>query len=117
VANPDGSVTLRGRRTELIKNALSEIVYPSEIETHLLAHAAVHQAAVCAFQRNDTERLAAFVTLGPGHDAAQVVPQLLAHLTARVGEHKVPAVVRVLDALPYSSNGKVLKHQLLELIR
>ncbi|WP_303310969.1 AMP-binding protein [Hymenobacter sp. BT730] len=117
VANPDGSVTLRGRRTELIKNALSEVVYPSEIETHLLAHAAVHQAAVCAFQRHDTERLAAFVTLGPGHDAALIVPQLLAHLTARVGEHKVPSVVQVLDALPYSSNGKVLKTQLLELLR
>jgi acyl-coenzyme A synthetase/AMP-(fatty) acid ligase/SAM-dependent methyltransferase len=116
VGNPDGSVRLVGRISERIKNAHSEVVYPAEIENHLLSHAAVHEVSVCAFQSDDTEKMAAFVTLHAGHDGDAIVPQLLAHLAERAGAHKVPAVLRVMPALPYSPNGKVLKRSLLALL-
>ncbi len=116
VGNPDGSVRLVGRLSERIKNAHSEVVYPLEIETHLLAHAAVQEAAVCAFQSEETEKMAAFITLRAGYDAALITAELLAHLALRAGAHKVPSVLRVMPELPYSPNGKVLKRALLELL-
>ena len=116
VANGDGSISLVGRLSERIKNAHSEVVYPLEIETHLLAHAAVSEAAVCALRGGETEKLAAFVTLHEGHSADVLVPELRRYLASRAGAHKVPAVLRVLPALPYTPNGKLAKQALLDLL-
>lgn len=114
--NPDGSLTLRGRRSERIKNAHSEVVYPAEVEAQVLRFPAVDDAVVCAYRQHDTEKLAAFLTLRDGFAADEVIGQLPAYLTERVGARKVPATIRVLDALPRSNTGKVSTHHLLDLL-
>jgi acyl-coenzyme A synthetase/AMP-(fatty) acid ligase len=116
VSNADGSVSLVGRISERIKNAHSEVVYPVEIENHLLAHAAVKEAAVCAFSSDESEKIAAFVTLHQAHEVDVITSELLAHLVVCAGAHKLPAVLRVLPELPYSPNGKVQKRVLLDLL-
>lgn len=116
VSNPDGSVNLVGRLSERIKNAHSEVVYPLEIENHLRSHAAVKEAAVCAFSADETEKIAAFVTLHDAHEMDSITTELLEYLVSCAGAHKVPAVLRVLTELPYSPNGKVQKRALLDLL-
>lgn len=115
-SNLDGSVSLVGRLSERIKNAHSEVVYPIEIENHLRSHAAVKEAAVCAFTSNETEKLAAFVTLYGTHEAASITSDLFEHLVSCAGVHRLPAVLRIVSELPYSPNGKVQKRTLLDLL-
>lgn len=115
--NPDGSLTLRGRRSERIKNAHGEVVYPAEVEAQALGFPAVRDAAACAFEQHDTEKLALFLTLREGFAAADVVSQLPTYLAGRVGTRKVPALFRVLDALPRTATGKIRREMLLHLLQ
>jgi acyl-coenzyme A synthetase/AMP-(fatty) acid ligase/SAM-dependent methyltransferase len=114
--NPDGSLTLRGRRSDRIKNAHSEVVYPAEVEAQVLRFPAVHDAVVCAYRQHDTEKLAAFLTLRTGYDADHVVGELPRFLAERVGSRKIPATFRVVDTLPRSTSGKVRRDLLLTLL-
>ena len=120
VVNLNGSLTLRGRQSERIKNAHSEVVYPSEVEAQLLTHPAVADAVVCAFVRHDTETLAAFLTVhnACAHiDSRTLVADLSAYLLARVGPRKMPAVFRILAEMPRTTGGKIRRQTLLSLIQ
>lgn len=116
VLNPDGSVSLRGRRSELIKNAFSEVVFPVEIENQLLAFPAVGDAAVLGYQHDDTERLAAFLTLRDGFAEAEVLALLPEFLLSRLGPRRLPAMFRVVDSLPRTPTGKIARQTLLQLL-
>lgn len=114
--NPNGSFTLLGRQSDRIKNAHSEIVYVAEVETLLLTHPAVADAAVCSFMRHDTEALAAFLTINGGQDSRAILADLSAHLLERMGARKLPAVFRILDEIPRTAGGKISKQTLLSLL-
>jgi long-chain acyl-CoA synthetase len=106
----DGFVTIAGRKKELILRGGYSVV-PGEVEAALLAHPAVAEAAVIGVPHPDLgEEVAAFVTLRPG---VSVDPAALtAHCRDQLAGYKYPRHVTVLDALPKSSTGKVLKAQL-----
>jgi acyl-CoA synthetase (AMP-forming)/AMP-acid ligase II len=52
----------------------------------------------------------ACVVLGPGRTASRA--ELLVHLRERLAGFKVPRRIEVVDALPLSGPGKVLKREL-----
>ncbi|TMR36863.1 non-ribosomal peptide synthetase [Nonomuraea zeae] len=82
----DSQVKVRGFRVE-----------PGEVESALLAHPGVRQAAVTA----DPDRLTAYVS-GPAEPA-----ELRRYLTATLPAHLVPTGWVRLDALPLTITGKV----------
>ncbi len=97
----DGWLTLVDRLKDLvIRNGFN--VYPRDVEDVLLAHPAVVGAAVVG--RPDPavgEEVVAFVALTPG---ATVTPEeLIAFSRERIGAHKYPREVRVIDAIPLTS--------------
>jgi nonribosomal peptide synthetase DhbF len=110
VGRVDGQVKVRGFRVE-----------PGEIETVLLGHELVAQAAVIAApDRAGTLRLIAYlVGTGPGGtepvDGDQVPAgaervdgnEVRRWLRGRLPEHMVPAAVVVLDRMPLTANGKL----------
>ena len=116
IVNPTGSLTIYGRRSDRIKNAYSEVVYPSEVEAQLLTHPAVGDATVCSFLRHDTEALAAFLTVKMGYDSSELIADVSAHLLERVGSRKLPAVFRIIDEIPRTAGGKVVRQTLLTLL-
>lgn len=108
----DGQVKIRGLRIE-----------PAEIEGVLSAHPSVAAAAVIAVR--DTRagaivaRLAAFVVPtpdGPSRDESELARELRVHLAAHVPPAAVPATIRVLDALPIGSTGKIDRRALEALV-
>jgi len=106
----DGYVTIVGRKRERIKRG-GYSIFPAEVETVLLAHPAVAEAAVVGVP--DTalgEEIAAFVALKPG-DAAGA-EELIAWCRERLAAFKYPRRVTLLAALPRSATGKVLKARL-----
>ncbi|KGB98083.1 AMP-binding enzyme family protein [Burkholderia multivorans] len=108
----DGAVTIVGRSKELIIRSGFN-VYPVEVEQVLNAHPDVVQAAVIGRPVEGNEEVLAFVELAPGATATDAT--LHAWCAERLAPYKRPARIRVLDALPAASTGKVLKHKLREL--
>jgi long-chain acyl-CoA synthetase len=86
-------------------------VYPAEVEQVLLDHPDVADSAVVGEPDPRTgEAVVAFVVPEPGR---QPDPDaLLAHCTRSLARYKCPARVEVVDALPRSFAGKVLRREL-----
>jgi O-succinylbenzoic acid--CoA ligase len=103
-----GLLHVEGRLKELIVTG-GENVAPLEVEQALLAHPAVADAAVVG--RPDPEwgeAIAAFVVLrGPAREE-----ELRAWCRERLAPHKVPKRIEVVDTLPRSAAGKLLRARL-----
>ncbi len=86
-------------------------VYPREVEEVLVMHPAVLDAAVVGVGDDYRGELpVAYVALRPGARADD--EELMAHCRANLARYKVPAVVRVVDALPRTSVAKIDKKTL-----
>jgi long-chain acyl-CoA synthetase len=108
----DGWVRIVGRKRERILRA-GYSVFPSEVEAVLLAHPAVAEAAVVGRPDADLgEEVLAVVVL---RAAGAATPDLLiAWCRERLAAFKYPRQVRIVDALPKSATGKVLRRLLTE---
>lgn len=107
---PDGALFIVGRLKDLIIRSGMN-VYPGEVESVLNAHPAVAQSVVVGRTlANGNEEVVAFVELKAGRGAS--VQELLAHAAASLAPYKRPNDLRILDALPASATGKVLRAQL-----
>jgi long-chain acyl-CoA synthetase len=109
-ASADGLVTVVGRKRErILRGGYS--VFPAEVEAVLLTHPAVAEAAVLGVPHPALgEDVAAFVALRP--DSAATVEELIAHCRSRLAAFKYPRQLTLLDALPKSPNGKIMKSRL-----
>ena len=105
-----GYLTLVDRSSDMIISG-GYNVYPREVEEALLAHPAVTGAAVVGAP-DDTwvEAVTAFVTLRPGATTSEA--ELRQAVRTRLAGYKVPKTVRVIDAIPTSPVGKVLRRAL-----
>ena len=109
----DGYLTFMGRFKEMIKVS-GYSVFPEEVETILIKHPAVAQAAVIAKPDPDKgEVVCAFIVAKPG--AAQDAAELIAWSRQSMAPYKVPREVRFIDALPATGAGKVLRRLLKDL--
>jgi fatty-acyl-CoA synthase len=88
-----------------------ENVYPVEIEGVLYQHPAVHQCAIVGVPDARWGEVGhACVVVRPG--ASPEPAELIEFVAARLARHKVPKSVTLLDALPLSAAGKILKREL-----
>ncbi len=87
-------------------------VYPAEVEAVLSSHNDVVQSAVVGRSVDGNEEVVAFVQLIQG---SKVTPaDLTAFINPQLTSYKRPSAIIVLDALPATSTGKILKHKLAE---
>jgi fatty-acyl-CoA synthase len=88
-----------------------ENVYPAEIEKVLYGHPAVHMCAVVGLPDPRWGEIGlACVVLKPGLPATP--DELLAHLKAHLAGYKIPRRIEIMDSLPISGAGKILKREL-----
>ncbi len=114
VVSEDGFVTIVDRLKELIITGGFN-VSPSEVETTLETHPDVEAAAVVALPRPDgSETVAAAVVLRDG--AATAPDALRDYCRAHLASYKVPRRVVIVDELPRSLVGKVLRREVRERI-
>lgn len=86
-------------------------VYPREVEDALTAHPAVAECAVVAAPDPTwVEAVTAFVAFAPGQRAGE--DELKRVVRTRLAGYKVPKAVHVVDAVPKSAVGKILRREL-----
>ena len=109
-ADEDGYFSVIDRIKELIKYKGYQVP-PAELEAVLLAHPAVGDAAVIGVpDAEGGEAPKAFVVM-KGPAAAE---ELMAFVAARVAPYKKIRSVEVVDSIPRSSSGKILRRVLKE---
>jgi len=106
----DGYVSIVDRKKDLIiVGGLN--VYPREVEEALYTHPAVAEAAVIGFQDQlRGEVVKAIVALKPKEEITE--RQLIKYCRERLASFKVPRIVEIVEALPKTSSGKILKRVL-----
>ena len=105
---PSGAIKIVDRMKDMIIVSGFN-VYPNEIEEVLTLHPLIIEAAVIG-ENDDTtgERVCAYITVRGELD----VDQVIAHCREQLTPYKVPKKVLILDELPKSTVGKILRRKL-----
>ena len=108
----EGWLYIVDRKKDLI-NAAGYKIWPREVEDVLYQHPAVYEAAVVgAPDEYRGETVHAFISLKPG---VGVDPdELIAFCREEMAAYKVPRVVEIVDEIPKTTSGKILRRELRE---
>ena len=110
VRNDDGTYTYSGRSDDMLK--VSGIyVSPFEVESTLIQHAAVLEAAVIGVNDSDgLTKTKAFVVLKAGKSATEA--ELKAFVKDRLAPYKYPRSIEFIAELPKTATGKIQRFKL-----
>jgi long-chain acyl-CoA synthetase len=110
--NPEGWIFIVDRKKDMI-NASGYKVWPREVEDVLAEHPAVRESAVVGVpDEKRGETVKAFVSVKPG--ATATPEELIAHCKERMAAYKYPRQVEIIDELPKTVTGKILRRELRE---
>jgi acyl-CoA synthetase (AMP-forming)/AMP-acid ligase II len=105
-----GFIYISDRKKDMIITG-GENVYPREVEDVLYRHPAVLEAAVIGTPDDVwVERVHAVVALKEGHEAS--AEEIINFCKGQLARYKAPRSVEFVDALPKSSQGKILKREI-----
>lgn len=110
----DDRLYIVGRTKEMIIRSGFN-VYPAEVEAVLNAHKDVVQSAVVGRSVDGNEEVVAFVQLIRGAHTRSA--DLMDYVRDQLAPYKRPSEIVVLEALPATSTGKILKHQLAQSLK
>ncbi len=106
----DGYVFFAGRKDDMIIRG-GENIAPAEVETVLMSHPAVEEAAVIGVPSIEWgQTIKAFVVKRPGENVG--APELGEFCRTRLASFKRPEAIEFLDALPKNPLGKILRKEL-----
>ena len=112
----DGYLWYQGRSDDVIKSAGYRIG-PAEIESCLVKHPAVLNAAVIG--KPDPTRgsiVKAFIVLQPGKLPSEaLIEQIQEHVRGRLAPYEYPREIEFIEALPMTTTGKVQRKELRKL--
>ena len=106
----DGYLYIKDRKQDLIVTG-GENVYSSEVEAVLNKHPGVLEVAVIGIPDEIYgEKVIAVVTAKPVSDLTQ--DEIIEFCRGKIGGYKIPKEIHVMESLPKSALGKVLKTEL-----
>jgi acyl-CoA synthetase (AMP-forming)/AMP-acid ligase II len=106
----DGFLSIRDRLKDMVISG-GENIYSLEVENAISSHPSVREAAVVGVPHERWgETVKAVVTLHPG--ATLTLDELTAWLGDRLARYKHPRSLEVVQAMPMTGSGKILKRDL-----
>ncbi len=113
VRDDDGYFWITGRVDDVI-NVSGHRLGTAEVESSLVAHPAVVEAAVVGMPHEiKGTGIAAFVTLGPGHEpGGDLKNELRAHVGSDIGAIAKPDLIKFAAGLPKTRSGKIMRRLL-----
>jgi long-chain acyl-CoA synthetase len=109
----EGNLFLVGRTKDLIIRSGFN-VYPAEVEAVLNSHPAVAQSAVLGRSVSGDEEVVAFVQLMP--ETSATPRELQEYAAKRLANYKWPSRIVILQAMPSTPTGKIIKAELARLL-
>lgn len=112
----DGYIWFVGRDDDVIK-ASDFRVGLFEVESALLEHEAIMEAAVVASPHQlRSNAIKAFIILAPGYEASErLAKDIFRYTEAHLARYKIPRIVQFVESLPKTISGKIrrveLRHQ------
>ena len=114
----DGYFWFEGRSDDVITSSAYRIG-PFEVESALIEHPAVAEAAVVG--KDDPERtqlVTAFVICAPGYEGSDTLArELQEHVKSTTAPYKYPRLVYFVDELPKTVSGKIRRTELRDRLR
>ncbi len=113
MCDADGYFWFVGRADDVIKSA-GHLIGPFEVESTLLKHSAVAEAAVIGIpDERAGEVVKAFVALKPEYEASEELRRdILGHARKHLGPAVAPRTVAFADDLPKTRSGKIMRRLL-----
>lgn len=104
----DGNFFFIGRNDDVIKSSGYRIG-PSEVEDILMLHPAVFECAVTGYpSKNRGSLVKASIVLNEGYEgSAKLATELQDFVKKRAAIYKYPRMVKFVDSLPHTTNGKI----------
>ncbi|HKY91226.1 MAG TPA: benzoate-CoA ligase family protein [Nevskiaceae bacterium] len=111
----EGYWTYAGRSDDMLKIS-GQYVSPFEVESCLMQHAAVLEAALIGVPNAEgLTRSKAFVVLRPGHEPSESLQaELKNHVKTCLAPHKYPRTIEFIGELPKTPTGKIQRFRLRE---
>jgi benzoate-CoA ligase len=111
--DPEGYYWYVGRSDDMLK-VKGMWVSPVEIESALMEHPSVQEAAAVGFEDgNGLTKPAAYVVLKQGlNGSAQLHEEMKNHLAARLASYKCPQILEFVNELPKTATGKIQRFKL-----
>ncbi len=108
----DGYIWVMGRVDDVL-NVAGHRLSTMEVESALVAHELVAEAAVVGFPHDiKGEGICCFVTLKSGDGNEQLERDLIAHVRKQIGALATPDKIRFSAALPKTRSGKIMRRLL-----
>jgi len=106
----DGDYWLLGRVDDVI-NVSGHRLGTAEVESALVSHAAVAEAAVVGFPHDiKGQGIYAYVTLKEGHEPTEALAkELIHHVRTEIGPIASPDVIQWAPSLPKTRSGKIMR--------
>lgn len=106
----DGYYWITGRVDDVL-NVSGHRIGTAEVESALVAHPAVSEAAVVGFPHEiKGEGIYCYVTLGVGNDPSEALhDELIRHVRSQIGPIAKPDVLLFAQALPKTRSGKIMR--------
>ena len=114
----DGYLWFEGRADDVITSSAYRIG-PFEVESALVEHPAVAEAAVVGKDDPDrTQIVTAFCILAPGHEPSDALArEIQEHVKRSTAPYKYPRLVYFVDELPKTVSGKIRRTELRDRLR
>ena len=108
-----GAIELMGRKKDFIKNARGEIVYFKEVEDAITPLAFINDFGILSFFQDECEKIALLLEVSDSFlTSINVVEEIKTSLISSIGVNKIPSVIKVVEKIPRSKHGKLLKTEL-----
>ncbi|MEP7251912.1 MAG: class I adenylate-forming enzyme family protein, partial [Ginsengibacter sp.] len=114
VQHEDGSITLTGRLSDIIKLPSGERVELTAIEDVIENIHGLKDWAVCPLADMEKEGIAVFFVAGETEDTDELTTNIRQMVRERIGAYAIPVIIEPVTSIPRSSHNKVLRKELLD---
>jgi acyl-coenzyme A synthetase/AMP-(fatty) acid ligase len=114
VQHTDGSLSLCGRLSDIVKLHSGERVELAAIEEAINQMSELAESTVCSVCTNDRESIAIFFVPAMKGSPQDLIQGIKDQITRSIGSYAVPSLIAVVDEIPRGNHNKPLKKQLLD---